>query len=116
MVKMGQIENEFGSYGDDKDYLHHLVRIARGHLGDDVTLYTTDGGSRENLNKGTIPGDSVFSAVDFSTGDDPWPNFKLQKEFNAPGKSPPLSTLVSFCLFLFYLSSDATNDVDKFGF
>nr|XP_025887338.1 beta-galactosidase 17 isoform X4 [Solanum lycopersicum] len=108
-IIMVQIENEFGSYGDDKDYLHHLVRIARGHLGDDVTLYTTDGGSRENLNKGTIPGDSVFSvswlvvwlcynhgflilAVDFSTGDDPWPNFKLQKEFNAPGKSPPLST------------------------
>lgn len=58
----------------------------------------------------------LILAVDFSTGDDPWPNFKLQKEFNAPGKSPPLSTLVSFCLFLFYLSSDATNDVDKFGF
>uniref|UniRef100_M1A1B3 beta-galactosidase n=1 Tax=Solanum tuberosum TaxID=4113 RepID=M1A1B3_SOLTU len=57
-----------------------------------VNRYTTDGGSRENLNKGTIPGDAVFSAVDFSTGDDPWPNFKLQKEFNAPGKSPPLST------------------------
>ncbi|KAK6787411.1 hypothetical protein RDI58_015936 [Solanum bulbocastanum] len=92
MVKMGQIENEFGSYGDDKAYLHHLVRIARRHLGDDVILYTTDGGSRENLNKGTIPGDAVFSAVDFSTGDDPWPIFKLQKEFNAPGKSPPLST------------------------
>ncbi|XP_015079424.1 beta-galactosidase 17 [Solanum pennellii] len=91
-IIMVQIENEFGSYGDDKAYLHHLVRIARGHLGDDVILYTTDGGSRENLNKGTIPGDAVFSAVDFSTGDDPWPNFKLQKEFNAPGKSPPLST------------------------
>ncbi|KAL3366398.1 hypothetical protein AABB24_011195 [Solanum stoloniferum] len=91
-IIMVQIENEFGSYGDDKAYLHHLVRIARRHLGDDVILYTTDGGSRENLNKGTIPGDAVFSAVDFSTGDDPWPNFKLQKEFNAPGKSPPLST------------------------
>ncbi|KAG5601947.1 hypothetical protein H5410_033317 [Solanum commersonii] len=91
-IIMVQIENEFGSYGDDKAYLHHLVSIARKHLGDDVILYTTDGGSRENLNKGTIPGDAVFSAVDFSTGDDPWPNFKLQKEFNAPGKSPPLST------------------------
>ncbi|CAN4098514.1 unnamed protein product [Withania somnifera] len=91
-IIMVQIENEFGSYGDDKAYLHHLVRIARRHLGDDVILYTTDGGSRENLNKGTIPGDAVFSAVDFSTGDDPWPNFMLQKEFNTPGKSPPLST------------------------
>ncbi|KAG6782104.1 hypothetical protein POTOM_011492 [Populus tomentosa] len=87
-----QIENEFGSYGDDKAYLHHLVKLAQGHLGDGIILYTTDGGSRENLEKGTIRGDAVFSTVDFTTGDDPWPIFKLQKEFNAPGKSPPLSS------------------------
>lgn len=90
-IIMVQIENEFGSYGDDKDYLHHLVKLARLHLGDDIILYTTDGGSRETLEKGTIRGDAVFSAVDFTTGDDPWPIFKLQREFNAPGKSPPLS-------------------------
>ncbi|KAH7547160.1 hypothetical protein FEM48_Zijuj01G0280000 [Ziziphus jujuba var. spinosa] len=90
-VVMVQIENEFGSYGDDKAYLNHLVSLARFHLGDDIILYTTDGGSRENLEKGTIHGDAVFSAVDFTTGDDPWPIFKIQKEFNAPGKSPPLS-------------------------
>ncbi|KAI4355504.1 hypothetical protein L6164_004268 [Bauhinia variegata] len=90
-IIMVQIENEYGSYGDDKAYLHHLVSLARGHLGHDVILYTTDGGSRENLEKGTIRGDAVFSAVDFTTGDNPWPIFKLQKEFNAPGKSPPLS-------------------------
>ncbi|CAK9179959.1 unnamed protein product [Ilex paraguariensis] len=34
----------------------------------------------------------IMIAVDFTTGDDPWPIFKLQKEFNAPGRSPPLST------------------------
>ncbi|XP_027928587.1 beta-galactosidase 8 isoform X1 [Vigna unguiculata] len=90
-IIMVQIENEFGSYGDDKAYLHHLVTLARDRLGHDVILYTTDGGVRENLEKGSIRGDAVFSAVDFSTGDDPWPIFKLQKEFNAPGKSPPLS-------------------------
>lgn len=42
----------------------------------------------------------LFPAVDFSTGENPWPIFKLQKEFNAPGRSPPLSTFV----FLFFLS------------
>ncbi|KAK3220499.1 hypothetical protein Dsin_014469 [Dipteronia sinensis] len=89
-VVMVQIENEFGSYGDDKAYLHHLVTLARAHLGEDIILYTTDGGSRETLEKGTIQGDAVFSAVDFSTGEEPWPIFKLQKEFNAPGKSPPI--------------------------
>ncbi|XAR67615.1 Beta-galactosidase [Bertholletia excelsa] len=90
-VIMVQIENEYGSYGDDKVYLEHLVKLARRHLGEDTILYTTDGGSKEMLEKGTIPGDTVFSAVDFTTGVDPWPIFKLQKEFNAPGKSPPLS-------------------------
>ncbi|KAI7728172.1 hypothetical protein M8C21_013188 [Ambrosia artemisiifolia] len=90
-IIMVQIENEFGSYGDDKDYLHHLVNLARSHLGDDIILYTTDGGTRDTLTKGTIRGDAVFSAVDFSTGEDPWPIFKMQKAFNAPGKSPPLS-------------------------
>ncbi|KAI5336824.1 PREDICTED: beta-galactosidase [Prunus dulcis] len=91
-IIMVQIENEFGSYGDDKAYLHHLVSLARKHLGDEVILYTTDGGFRETLEKGTIRGDAVFSAVDFTTGDNPWPIFELQKEFNAPGKSPPLSS------------------------
>ncbi|KAF3450599.1 hypothetical protein FNV43_RR06688 [Rhamnella rubrinervis] len=90
-IIMVQIENEYGSYGDDKDYLHHLVRLARFHLGDDIILYTTDGGSRDTLEKGTIRGDAVFSAIDFTTGDNPWPIFKIQKEFNSPGKSPPLS-------------------------
>ncbi|GAB4842544.1 Beta-galactosidase 17 [Ancistrocladus abbreviatus] len=91
-IIMVQIENEYGSYGDDKEYMRRLVTLARAHLGDDIILYTTDGGSRDLLEKGTIQGDTVYSAVDFTTGDDPWPIFKLQKEFNAPGKSPPLST------------------------
>ncbi|KAK0595460.1 hypothetical protein LWI29_006903 [Acer saccharum] len=67
-VVMVQIENEFGSYGDDKVYLHHLVTLAKAHLGEDIILYTTDGGSRENLEKGTIKGDAVFSAP---SGDEP---------------------------------------------
>lgn len=37
-VIVGQIENEYGSYGDDKAYLHHLVTLARGHLGHDAVL------------------------------------------------------------------------------
>lgn len=45
-----------------------------------------------------------FVAVDFTTGDDPWPIFELQKEFNAPGKSPPLSASVfHFVLKQFYI-------------
>uniref|UniRef100_A0A1J3KAF8 Beta-galactosidase n=1 Tax=Noccaea caerulescens TaxID=107243 RepID=A0A1J3KAF8_NOCCA len=91
-VIMVQIENEYGSYGNDKAYLRNLVTMAREHLGDYVILYTTDGGTRETLEKGTVPLSDVYSAVDFSTGDDPWPIFELQKKFNAPGRSPPLSS------------------------
>ncbi|KAG7589931.1 Glycoside hydrolase 35 catalytic domain [Arabidopsis suecica] len=91
-VIMVQIENEYGSYGNDKAYLRKLVSMARGHLGDDIIVYTTDGGTKATLEKGTVPVDDVYSAVDFTTGDDPWPIFELQKKFNAPGRSPPLSS------------------------
>ncbi|KAL4577349.1 hypothetical protein LXL04_013458 [Taraxacum kok-saghyz] len=39
LVYLTLIENEFGSYGVDKDYLHHLVNLARSHLGDDLILW-----------------------------------------------------------------------------
>ncbi|KAG2322482.1 hypothetical protein Bca52824_015695 [Brassica carinata] len=91
-VIMVQIENEYGSYGNDKAYLRNLVTMAARHLGNDIILYTTDGGTRETLEKGTVPLYDVYSAVDFSTGDEPWPIFELQKKFNAPGRSPPLSS------------------------
>ncbi|CAL1376535.1 unnamed protein product [Linum trigynum] len=112
-IIMVQIENEFGSYGDDQNYLHHLVQLARRHLGDSIILYTTDGGARENLQKGTIRGGAVFSAVDFTTGDDPWPIFKLQKEFNEPGKSPPLSTEFYTGWLTHWGEKIATTDADS---
>lgn len=91
-IIMVQVENEYGSFGDDKDYLQYLVKLARSHLGDDVILYTTDGGAVENLNGGTLVGSNVYAAVDFSTTTDPWPIFELQKKYNAPGKSPALAS------------------------
>ncbi|OWM76581.1 hypothetical protein CDL15_Pgr005545 [Punica granatum] len=75
-VIMVQIENEYGSFGEDKSYLSHLVRVAQGHLGNDVILYTTDGGTLETLRKGTIGRNDVFSAVDFPTGEEPWSVFR----------------------------------------
>ena len=37
-----QVENEYGYCGSDSGYIRHLVQVARGILGDDVILYTTD--------------------------------------------------------------------------
>uniref|UniRef100_A0A0D6R1L6 Beta-galactosidase n=1 Tax=Araucaria cunninghamii TaxID=56994 RepID=A0A0D6R1L6_ARACU len=90
-IIMVQIENEYGSFGDDKNYLQYLVNLARTHFKDDVILYTTDGGAIGNLNNGSIGVSDIYAAVDFSTGEDPWPIFELQKKYNAPGKSPALS-------------------------
>ncbi|XP_024532429.1 beta-galactosidase 8 [Selaginella moellendorffii] len=91
-VIMLQVENEYGSFGSDKQYLHHLVSEAREYLGNEIILYTTDGATEDALQRGTISRDDVYAAVDFPTGWDPVAAFALQKNYNSPGKSPALST------------------------
>ena len=54
-IIMLQCENEYGYYGDDKDYLNNLYKIYR-ELGIDVPLFTSDGTSKTNLLDGTIDG------------------------------------------------------------
>lgn len=50
-----QVENEYGSYGDDAAYLEHCRAglVARGV---DVPLFTSDGAGPEWLDNGVIPG------------------------------------------------------------
>ena len=54
-VIMVQCENEYGYYGDDKEYLNYLKQgfIDRGI---DVPLFTSDGTSKSDLLDGTIEG------------------------------------------------------------
>ncbi|MBO5359941.1 MAG: beta-galactosidase [Clostridia bacterium] len=54
-VIMVQCENEYGYYGDDKEYLNYLKDgfIRRGI---DVPLFTSDGTGKEDLLDGTIDG------------------------------------------------------------
>ena len=54
-VIMMQCENEYGYYGDDKEYLNYLKQgfIDRGI---DVPLFTSDGTSKSDLLDGTIEG------------------------------------------------------------
>lgn len=54
-IIMLQCENEYGYYGDDKEYLKSLYNIYRKH-GIDVPLFTSDGTSEVNLLDGTIDG------------------------------------------------------------
>lgn len=48
-----QVENEYGSYGRDKEYLEALKNIYRDN-GIDCLLFTSDGESRTNLSGGSL--------------------------------------------------------------
>lgn len=59
-----QIENEYGSYGNDKAYLEFL-RDAMVSRGIDVLLFTSDGPEHHMLQGGMIPG--VLETVNFGS-------------------------------------------------
>ena len=54
-VIMLQCENEYGYYGDDKEYLRYLYNSYR-EKGIDVPLFTSDGTGKDNLLDGYIEG------------------------------------------------------------
>ena len=79
-VIMAQIENEYGSYGDDKTYLAHLRDLLRRH-GIDVLLFTSDGESGRNLLAGTL--DGIHATVNFGAG--PERAFRALRRFQPQG-------------------------------
>ncbi|HYW36126.1 MAG TPA: beta-galactosidase [Balneolaceae bacterium] len=76
-IIMVQIENEYGSYGDDKSYLKQLAAWWRKD-GIHVPFYTADGAAKSNLEAGGIPGAAV--------GLDPGTS---QKQFDLASKIRP---------------------------
>jgi beta-galactosidase len=62
-----QIENEYGSYGNDKTYLAHL-RAGYERHGIDVLLFTADGPTDLMLAGGTLP--DVLATVNFGSEPD----------------------------------------------
>jgi len=63
-IIMMQIENEYGSYGNDSAYLARLESIMREHE-IDVPLFTSDGSTDEMLQYGTLP--HVHKTVNFGS-------------------------------------------------
>lgn len=59
-----QVENEYGSFGDDAAYLEHL-RAGLVRRGVDVLLFTSDGPGPDWLGCGTIPG--VLATANFGS-------------------------------------------------
>jgi beta-galactosidase len=75
---MLQIENEYGSYGNDRNYPAKIKEIWAS-LGVDVPTFTGDGPTTKMLEAGTIPG----SAVGLDSGSTP-EDFELAAKIN-PG-------------------------------
>jgi len=75
-IIMTQVENEYGSFGDDKVYLAAIREMIRD-AGFDITLFTSDGPQPRMLAGGTLPG--VLSFINF--GSDPAKQFDYFAKF-----------------------------------
>ena len=68
-ILMVQIENEYGSYGNDRPYLERL-RSAGRHAGVDGPFYTADGPTTYMLEAGHLPGAAV--GLDSGSSEKDW--------------------------------------------
>ena len=87
-ILMMQVENEYGSYGEDKTYLR-AVRDLMKEKGATCPLFTSDGPWRATLRAGTLIEDDVFVTGNF--GSKASYNFaQMQEFFDEHGKKWPL--------------------------
>ncbi|MBE6887304.1 MAG: beta-galactosidase [Ruminococcaceae bacterium] len=75
-VIMMQVENEYGSYGNDKEYLKQVENIYREN-GIDCLLFTSDGTTEWMLAGGTLP--HLLAVANF--GSHPKENFESLRRF-----------------------------------
>ncbi|MDR3719945.1 MAG: beta-galactosidase [Bryobacteraceae bacterium] len=71
-VLMVQVENEYGSYGDDHEYTGAIEKMLRG-AGFDGTLYTADGSEDKMFKGGPLPG--IPAVINFGASDNPEEQF-----------------------------------------
>lgn len=65
-VLMMQVENEYGSYGNEKEYLRIVACLMR-ERGVDVPLFTSDGTWIEALDSGSLIEDDIFVSGNFGS-------------------------------------------------
>ena len=70
-----QVENEYGSFGSDHEYLKRILAAIRNAGLGEVLLYTADGG--DQLPAGTLP--DIHAVVNFGPGDAKSEFAKLEK-------------------------------------
>ena len=87
-ILMMQVENEYGSYGEDKTYLREIRRLM-GERSVTCPLFTSDGPWRATLKAGTLIEDDLFVTGNFGSK----ANFnvsQMQEFFDEYGKKWPL--------------------------
>lgn len=86
-IIMVQVENEYGGYANDKDYLLAVVDLLKVN-GIDVPLVTSDGPWHDMLANGSLPEQALPT---INCGSDVKTHFKKLKEFH--GKTAPLMVM-----------------------
>ncbi|MBS4761833.1 beta-galactosidase [Carnobacteriaceae bacterium zg-ZUI252] len=87
-ILMFQVENEYGSYGEDKAYLRAIKQMME-EKGITMPLFTSDGPWRATLRSGSLIEDDVLVTGNFgSRANDNFDN--MQKFFDEHGKKWPL--------------------------
>lgn len=87
-VIMMQLENEYGSYGEDKEYLKMLYELMV-QLGVTVPIFTSDGAWKATQEAGTMTDLDILTTGNF--GSHSKENFKDLKDFHeSKGKKWPL--------------------------
>lgn len=90
-VLMFQVENEYGSYGEDKEYLKQLSHMML-ERGIKQPLFTSDGPWRATLRAGSLIDEDIFTTGNF--GSKAKKNFdSMQSFFDEHGKKWPLMTM-----------------------
>lgn len=78
-IIMMQIENEYGSFGEDKSYLNMIKGLMIKH-GTTVPLFTSDGGWAQTLRAGSMAEDHILPTANFGSKTDI--NFQNLKLFH----------------------------------
>lgn len=65
-IIMMQVENEYGSFGNDKKYLKAIKDLMIKH-GCSVPLFTSDGGWQEALEAGTLLNENILPTANFGS-------------------------------------------------
>ncbi|MGH9486943.1 MAG: glycoside hydrolase family 35 protein [Terriglobales bacterium] len=81
-ILLVQVENEYGSFGSDHNYLAAIAALIR-KAGFRAPLYTSNGPGPKMLADGSLP--HLTSVINFGDGDDPAQAFRVLEKFRPHG-------------------------------